>query len=144
MAGSLCPAPMCGGATMRMFGLPALHADADAGGACVEALFCIVCAEHDDEQIDRLMRHERGVYHVEPGHALMQWVAENSSAPGKPLLEHKVILAKRLLQEAGPALVLGEAVGVVGGIFGVCAVAMGVGIAKADNVFFHVRDLLTS
>ena len=49
-----------------------------------------------------------------------------------------------LLQEAGPALVLGEAVGVVGGIVGVCAVAMGVGIAKADNVFFHVRDLLTS
>ena len=74
----------------------------------------------------------------------MQRVAENSSAPGKPLLEHEVILAKRLLQEAGPALVLGEAVGVVGGIVGVCAVAMGVGIAKADNVFFHVRDLLTS
>ena len=72
----------------------------------------------------------------------MQRVAENSSAPGKPLLEHKVIFAQRLLQEAGPALVLGEAVGVVGGIVGVCTVAMGVGITKADNVFFHVRDLL--
>ena len=72
----------------------------------------------------------------------MQRVAEYGSSSGKPLLEHKVILAKRLLQEAGPALVLGEAVCVVGGIVGVCTVAMGVGIAKADNVFFLVRDLL--
>ena len=90
------------------------------------------------------MRHERGVYHVEPGHAFVQRVAEYGSSSGKPLLEHEVIFAQRLLQEAGPALGLGEAVGVVGGIVGVCAVAMGVGIAKADNVFFHVRDLLTS
>ena len=74
----------------------------------------------------------------------MQRVAEDGSASGKPLFEHKVILTQRLLQKTSPALVLGEAVGVAGGIVGVCAVAMGVRIAEADNVFFHMRDLLTS
>ena len=151
MAGSLCPAPMCGGATIRRFGLPArhaatvsafnrkaLHADADARRTCVEALLCVVRAEHDDQQIDRLMRHQRGIYDIQPGHTLVQRIGKHGRPAGQPLFQHKVLLPQRLLQKAGPAFVLVEAVGAVGGVIGVGTVAVGIGIAEADNVFFHV------
>ena len=56
----------------------------------------------------------------------MQRVAENGRPAGKPLLQHEIVTAQRLLQKAGPALILVEAVGAIGGVVGVCAVAVGV------------------
>ena len=91
-------------------------------------------------QIDRIVRHQRGIDYIQPGHALMQRIGKYGRPAGKSLFQHKILPAQRLLQKARPALVLVEAVGMAGGIVGIGAVAMGIGIAKADNVFFHARS----
>ena len=114
-----------------------LHARADAGGVCAKALLDVIRAQHDDEQVDDLVALEQGVGHAQRIHGLMQRVHEHSSAAGKSLLGDQILLAQRLLQAAGPALILVEADAVVGAVVGVGTIAVGVGIAQTENMLFH-------
>ena len=72
----------------------------------------------------------------------MERVNEHCGAAGQALLGDQIILAQRLLQQAGPALVLIEADAAVSAVGGVGAVAMGVGIAQAENMLFHMLHVL--
>ena len=67
----------------------------------------------------------------------MQRVIKDRGAAGKALLDNEAVLPQLLLQKAGPALGLIKAVAVVTAVIGVGAVAVGVGIPEADNMFFH-------
>ena len=114
-----------------------LHARADAGGVCAKALLDVVRAQHDDEQVDDFVALEQGVSHAQCIHGFVQRVHEHGSAAGKTFLGDQILLAQRLLQTAGPALVLVEADAVVGAVVGVGAVAVGVGITQTENMLFH-------
>lgn len=61
----------------------ALHASANAGGVCVEALFHIVGAQHDDEQVDDFMALEQGIGHAQSIHGLVDGVYKNGGAAGR-------------------------------------------------------------
>ena len=115
----------------------ALHAHGDAGGAHTETLLGVVGAEHDDQQIHRLMAHEGGIDDVQAGHALVKRVGKDGGTAGEALLNHQTVLAERLLQQAGPALVLVKAVASVGTVGGIGAVTVGIGISKAYDMFLH-------
>ena len=122
------------------FGLghQALHAKADTGRVGGKALLGVVGAQHNNQQIHRLVAHQTGIDRVQTGHGLLQGVRKHGGAPGEPLLDHKVILSQCLLQQTGPAFVLVETVAAIGTVGGVGAVAVGVGITETDNVFFHL------
>ena len=119
-----------------------VHAQTDAGGIGAEALLGVVGAQHDDEQVDVLMALEQGIGNAERVHALMERVNEHCGAAGQALLGDQILLAQRLLQQAGPALVLVEADAAVSAVGGVGAIAMGVGIAQAENMLFHMFHVL--
>jgi hypothetical protein len=108
-----------------------------AGALGCKTLFGIVGTQHDDKQIHRLVAHKAGVDRLYSGHALVQRVREHGCPTGKPLLQHQIVLAETLLQQTGPALVFVKAVTTVGAVVWVCAVAVGVGITKTDDVLFH-------
>ena len=137
----------CHHQNVGLFGAPAVHAlgledqalhtGCNAGGVGTKALFHVVGAQHDDEQVNDLMALEQGVDHAQGVHGLVDGVHEHGGAAGKALLGHQIFVAQRLLQAAGPALVLVEADAVVGTVIGVSAIAVGVGIAQAENVLFH-------
>ena len=83
------------------------------------------------------MAHEDGVEHCQGVHSLVKGVLEHSGPARQALLQHKEVLPQGLLQQAGPALILVEAGAAVGAVGGVGAVAVGVGIPQAEDVFFH-------
>jgi hypothetical protein len=56
---------------------------------------------------------------------------------GEALLDDEVFLAQQALEPPGPALGFIEADAAVGAVAGVGAVAVGVAVAEADDVFFH-------
>ena len=72
----------------------------------------------------------------------MKGVVKNGGAAGETFFNHVVFIPQGFLQQTGPALVFGKAVGVCFGVFGISAVTVGVGIAKAYDVFFHTHFLL--
>ena len=67
----------------------------------------------------------------------MQGIRKDGGTAGKPLFQNQIIRPQLLLQQAGPALRFVEAVAAVGAVRRVGAIAVGVGIAEAYNVFFH-------
>ena len=120
----------------------ALHARTNAGGVCVEALFHIVGAQHDDEQVDDFMALEQGIGHAQSIHGLVDGVYKNGGAAGKALFGYQILVAQSSLQAAGPPLVLVEADAAVGIVLGVGTITVGVGIAQAENMCFHLNTLL--
>ena len=120
----------------------ALHARTNAGGVCVKALFHIVGAQHDDEQVDDFMALEQGIGHAQSIHGLVDGVCKNGGAAGKALFGYQILVAQSSLQAAGPALVLVEADAAVGIVLGVGTITVGVGIAQAENMCFHLNTLL--
>ena len=115
----------------------ALHACADAGRVGVEALLYVVGAQHDDEQVDDLMAFEQRIGHAQRVHGFVDGVHKYGGPARKPLLGDQILFAQRLLQAAGPALVLVETDAAVGAVGRVGAIAVGVGVPQAENVFFH-------
>ena len=75
--------------------------------------------------------------HGEGVHGLVEGVGEDGGAAGQPLLGNQIARAQGLLQQAGPALVFVEADPAVGAVGRVGAVAVGIGVAKAEDMFFH-------
>ena len=67
----------------------------------------------------------------------MKGVHEDRGAAAQALLNDQIFFPQGLLEPAGPALVLVVAVGAVGGVFGIGAVSMGIGIAQAKDVSLH-------
>ena len=114
-----------------------LHADGDAGGVGPQPLLGVVGAQHDDEQVEELVALQQGVEHGEGVHSLVEGVGEHGGPAGQPLLRHQIVGAQGLLQQTGPPLVLVEADAAVGAVGGVGAVAVGVGVAQTEYVFFH-------
>ena len=115
-----------------------LHARSDAGGVGTKALLDIVRAQHDDKQVDDLMALEQGIDDAEGIHGFVDGVHKYGGAAGKPLFGHKVFVAQRLLQAAGPALLFIEADAVVGAVVRVGTVAVGVGITQTEDMCFHI------
>ena len=114
-----------------------LHADADAGGIGTKALLDVVRAQHDDEQVDDLMAFQQGIRDAQSVHGFVDGVYENGRPAGQALFGDKVLAAQRGLQTAGPALVFVEADAAIGVVLRVGAIAVGVGVAQAENVSFH-------
>ena len=83
------------------------------------------------------MAHQDGVGHIHTRHGLMQGIVKHRCAAAQALLQHQVPVPQGLLEQAGPAFVLVEAAAAVGAVGGVGAVAVGVGVAEADDMFFH-------
>ena len=115
-----------------------LHARSDAGGVGTKALLDIIRAQHDDEQVDDLVALEQGIDNAEGIHRFVDGVHKYGGAAGKTLFGHKVFVAQRLLQAAGPALLFIEADAVVGAVVRVGTVAVGVGIAQTEDMCFHI------
>ena len=69
-------------------------------------------------------------------------ICKNGGAAGKALFGYQILVAQSGLQAAGPALVLVEADAAVGVILGVGTITVGVGIAQAENMCFHLNTLL--
>ena len=115
-----------------------LHARSDAGGVGTKALLHIIRAQHDDEQVDDLVALEQGIDNAEGIHRFVDGVHKYGGAAGKTLFGHKVFVAQRLLQAAGPALLFIEADAVVGAVVRVGTVAVGVGIAQTEDMCFHI------
>ena len=132
MLGSLPPQAVHGLALLDQ----ALHARANAGSVCVEALFHIVGAQHDDEQVDDFMALEQGIGHAQSIHGLVDGIYKNGGAARKALFGYQILVAQSSLQAAGPALVLVEADAAIGVILGVGTITVGVGIAQAENMWF--------
>ena len=88
------------------------------------------------------MAFEQGIGHAQSIHGLVDGVCKNGSAPGKTLFGYQILVAQSSLQAAGPALVLVETDAAVGIVLGVGAITMGVGIAQAENMCFHLNTLL--
>ena len=112
-----------------------LHADADAGGVGTKALLDVVRAQHDDEQVDDLMALQQGIRDAQSVHGFVDGVYENGRPAGQALFRDEVLAAQCGLQTTGPALVLVEADAAVGVVLRVGAIAVGVGVAKAENEF---------
>ena len=134
---------MGGGATTRMLGClvpqhEPLHACRNAGGIGTKALLHIVRAQHDDEQVDDFVALEQGIDDAEGIHRFVDGVHKYGGAAGKSLFGHKVFVAQRLLQAAGPALLFIEADAMVGAVVGVGTVAVGVGITQTEDMCFHI------
>ena len=87
------------------------------------------------------MAHQGGVDRPQAVHALVEGIGEHGGAPGQALLQNQVFFPQLLLQQAGPALGFIKPAASRDGIGGVGAIAMGIGIAETDNVFFHNRLL---
>ena len=119
-----------------------LHARSDAGGVGTKALLDVICAQHDDKQVDDLMALEQGIDDAEGIHGFVDGVHEHGGAAGKALFRHKIFLAQCLLQAAGPALLFIEADAVVGAVVRVGTVAVGVGITQTENMCFRIQLLL--
>ena len=83
------------------------------------------------------MAFQQGVNHRQGVHGLVEGVGEDGGPAGQALLRHQKVRAQGLLQQTGPTLVLVEADAAVSAVGGVGAVAVRVGIAQAENVFFH-------
>ena len=114
-----------------------LHADGDAGGVDPQPFLGVVGAQHDHQQIHRLMAHEGGIDDPQAVHALVERIGEHGGAAGQPLLQNQVPFPQLLLQQAGPALRLVKPIAAGHGVSGVGAVAVGIGITEAYDVFFH-------
>ena len=116
------------------------HARADALRRRAVPLLGVVRAQHEDEQVHRLVAHQAGLDIARAGPAAAVRVLKHRGAAVEALLYHKVLLSQRLLQQHRPAgglriahraAGLGHAVKVGG----VAAVAVGIGVAEADDVF---------
>jgi len=83
------------------------------------------------------MAHQRGINDPQTVHGLMEGVGEYGGPAGKTFFINLAVVAQPVLQQAGPALLLVEPVAAVGAVGGVGAVAVGVGVAKTEDVFFH-------
>ena len=114
-----------------------LQTPGDAGGVDGETLLGVVGAQHDDQQIHRLVAHEDGVCHIQGGHGFVEGVGEDGGAAGQTLFQDQIVLTQCLLQQAGPAFVFVEAGAAVGAVGGIGAVAVGIGVTETDDVFFH-------
>ena len=116
----------------------AAHPQADGIGVGAQALLRVVGAQHHDEQAHRLMAFQAGIQVRQGRQALLHRVVKDRGTAAKALLDDEVLLPQCLLQQAGPPLVLIEpgkaAVRAAGGVG---AVAVGVGIAQADDVLLH-------
>ena len=67
----------------------------------------------------------------------MDGVIEAGGAAGETFFNDQIFFSQMLLQQPGPALLLGETDAAVQAVRWVGTVAVGVGIAEADHVFFH-------
>ena len=72
----------------------------------------------------------------------MDGIVEAGGPAGEALLDDQVLLPQCRLEPPGPALGFVEADAAVGAVTGVCALAVGVAVAEADDVFFHGSCLL--
>ena len=90
------------------------------------------------------MAFKQSVQHAQGVHGFVERVLKDRGAAREPLLRHQNALPQGLLQQAGPALVFVEANAAVGTVGGIRAVAVGVGVAQAENVLFHMQCLLLS
>ena len=77
-------------------------------------------------------------------HALLpeQGIVKAGGAAGKTLFNVQIVAAQFFLQQSCPALGFVEADAAVGAVSRVCAVAVGVAVSEADDVFFHGVGLL--
>ena len=114
-----------------------LQTPGDTGGVDGEPLLGVVGAQHDDQQIHGLVAHKDRVGHIQSGHGFVEGIGEDGGAAGQALFQDEIFLAQSLLQQAGPALVFIEPGAAIGAVGGIGAVAVGVGVAQADDVFFH-------
>ena len=83
------------------------------------------------------MALQQGIRDAQSVHGFVDGVYENGRPAGQALFRDKVLAAQRGLQTAGPALILVEADAAVGVVLRVGAIAVGVGVAQAENVGFH-------
>ena len=118
------------------------HADADAGGAGVEPVLAVVGAQHNHQQVHILVALEAGIDVVQTVQPFVDGFVKTGGAAGQTLFNYQIVISQLLLQQAGPALVLIEADAAVGTVSGVRAVAMGIGIAEADNELFNINIAL--
>ena len=88
------------------------------------------------------MALEQGIGHAQSIHGLVDGVYKNGGAARKALFGYQILVAQSSLQTAGPALVLVEADAAVGVVLGVGTITVGVGIAQAENMCFHLNTLL--
>ena len=88
------------------------------------------------------MALEQGIGHAQSIHGLVDGICKNGGAAGKALFGYQILVAQSSLQAAGPPLVLVEADAAVGVILGVGTITVGVGIAQAENMCFHLNTLL--
>ena len=105
----------------------------------METLLAVVGSQHDDQKIDVLMALQQTPEIGKNIHILVKGICKNSGAAGKTFFRHKVAVAKTLLKQAGPALVLIETDTAVGAVIWIGTVAVGIGITDAENVLFHSR-----
>ena len=84
------------------------------------------------------MALQQGIDDAQRVNGLVEGVGEYGGAAAQPLLRHQIVLPQGLLQQAGPALVLVEADAALGAVGRIGAVAVGVGVADTDDVFFHM------
>ena len=80
--------------------------------------------------------------HAQSIHGLVDGIYKNGGAAGKALFGYQILVAQSSLQAAGPALVLVEADAAIGIVLGVGTITVGVGIAQAENMCFHLNILL--
>ena len=85
------------------------------------------------------MALQQGIRDAQSVHGFVDGVHENGRPAGQALFRDEVLAAQCGLQTAGPALVLVEADAAVGVVLRVGAIAVGVGVAQAENVSFHCK-----
>ena len=82
------------------------------------------------------MAFQTGIDIVKGIEALADGAFKAGGSAGQALFRYQIVLPQRVLQQPGPALLFREADSAVGAVARVCTVAVGIGIPKAEDIFF--------
>jgi len=103
----------------------ALKAQGNAGRGSAKTFLGVIGAQHDNQEIHRLMGHKAWIKVIKAGQAFMDGIIETGGAAGQALFQDKKAIPKVSLEKTGPALLFTEPPA------GFSAIAVGVGIAIA-------------
>ena len=104
----------------------------------MEPFLCIVGSQHYYQQAHRLVACEAGKQVTERGKPFVKRIGKDGCPPRQPFLKHQVVLPKLFSEQAGPSFLFIKAKQwSIRTVVRAGAIAMGIGVPQADNMFFH-------